>query len=158
MLLIYSAISFYNGVQKISVLQTSVAKDAQLDFDTLVETGVILLVALNIIILMRNHISLHKKLKKQKEDYIAKQKERKRTVLAVRFPAWQICLHIIWAAYLIIGVVLLCVYIAGNNAIHPLGLVAISTTLATFILNLIADMENLFHFQPAAYEKRSDGK
>lgn len=164
LLLIYSAISFYNGVEKITSIQALIEvtkmniphnRVAQL-INIIKESGVASLVFLNFIVLVRTHINWHKKIKKRKKDYMEKQGVKRRVVIAVRFPAWQACLGIIKAAYLIIGVVLLCVYITGNNMIHPIGLIALSTTVATLMLGLIADMEDLLHLQPAAFERRRD--
>lgn len=160
LLLIYAVISYKNGLDKINSLQefainagTPVMQNLQ-NTNILLESGAALLVWLNFIILMRNHINLYKKIKKYKEDYMIKQRKKKHVVIAVRFPAWQYCLGIVWMAYLVIGVVLLCVHITGNNVIHPIGLIAVSTTTATLVLGIIADMENFLHIQPAAYEKR----
>lgn len=164
LLLIYAGISYNNGLDKIKSLQEFAAKieTSAIQNPTLqstnifLESGAVLLVWLNLIVLMRNHISLYKKIRKYKEDYMIKQREKKRVVDNVLFPAWQYCLYIVWMAYLVIGVVLLCVYIAGKNVIHPIGLVAISTTTATLILGIIADMENFLHIQPVAYERRKE--
>lgn len=164
LLLIYSAISFYNGVEKITSIQalieitkTDTTQNSLLQLINIIkESGAVSLVLLNLIVLMRNHISLYKKIKSRKEDYMVEQQKKKRPVMAVRFPAWQACLGIIWAAYLIIGVVLLCIHITGNNMIHPIGLIALSTTVATLMLGLIADIEDLLHLQPAAFERRRD--
>lgn len=162
LLFVYAGISYYNGKEKMAFLQgftdnieTCVNQDATLQiFNILLESGAVWLVCLNLIVLMRNHINLYKKVKKYKEDYITRQRKKKRVVAAVRFPAWQGCLGIIKMAYLVIVVVLLCVYITGNNIIHPISLVAFSTTTATLLLGLIADMENFLHIQPIAYEER----
>lgn len=164
LLLIYAGISYNNGLDKIKSLQefavkieTSAIQNPTLQSTNIfLESGAVLLVWLNLIVLMRNHISLYKKIRKYKEDYMIKQREKKRVVDNVLFPAWQYCLYIVWMAYLVIGVVLLCVYIAGKNVIHPIGLVAISTTTATLILGIIADMENFLHIQPVAYERRKE--
>ncbi|MCM1242816.1 MAG: hypothetical protein NC314_08250 [Roseburia sp.] len=154
LLFLYAAISFYNGINKISTLQISESITTTNLINILMGSSVSLLVWLNVIVLIRHNISLYKKIKEYKENYILEQSKRKRPVAGVRFPAWQGCLFIIWAAYLSVAVVLICILITGNNIIHPIGLIAIFTTLATFILELITDMENLFHIQPVAYERK----
>lgn len=155
-LLVYTAISLYNSTEKIVSLKELpvlyAEQGKELSLCVILKSDVTLLVILNFLILLRNHISLQKRTEDYKKSYIIKQGNR--TIHNVVFPAWMVSLYIVWLSYAVIVVVLICVAITGNDIIHPIGLIGISTTIATLVLGLIADTENLFGLQPVAYERR----